>query len=165
MKLEHEHGQGLVEYALILVLVGISVIVILQFLGPVVSAALAGDQTSIIWLVIGGGVIPLILGAAYYVLARFEKFSDSYQDEGKEKTTDKTEKGQGLAEFALIVLLAAIVIMAVSMWYEPIVTLLLSLPVTWGTVIGIILVGGLILVGLGVAINRLWNKIDKYPYE
>ncbi len=35
----HEHGQGLVEYALILVLVAIVVIAILLLLGPVVGNA------------------------------------------------------------------------------------------------------------------------------
>jgi len=33
----HENGQGLVEYALILVLVAVVVIVILSFLGPTIS--------------------------------------------------------------------------------------------------------------------------------
>jgi len=37
MYLPREEGQGLVEYALILVLVAIVVIVVLQLLGPVIA--------------------------------------------------------------------------------------------------------------------------------
>jgi len=54
-----EHGQGLVEYALILVLVAIVVIVVLSILGPQVgnvfsqiTAALGGNTGG------GGDVIP-----------------------------------------------------------------------------------------------------------
>jgi pilus assembly protein Flp/PilA len=45
--LPHEEGQGLVEYALILVLVAIVVIVILSLLGPAIGNVFSGIMNAI----------------------------------------------------------------------------------------------------------------------
>ena len=52
--LEHEQGQGLVEYALILALVSILVIAILVLLGPVVGNLFSNVTTAMPTIAPGG---------------------------------------------------------------------------------------------------------------
>ena len=47
LELQNERGQGLVEYALILVLVAIVVIAILLLLGPVIGNAFSNIVTNL----------------------------------------------------------------------------------------------------------------------
>ncbi len=54
VNLNPERGQGLVEYALILVLVAMTVLVVLQILGPTIGNTFSGinsqlDDVSFIW--------------------------------------------------------------------------------------------------------------------
>ncbi len=57
--LEHEQGQGLVEYALILVLVSIVVIAILLLLGPVVGNVFSNVTTTLRTAAAGGSATSL----------------------------------------------------------------------------------------------------------
>ena len=47
LELRNEKGQGLVEYALILVLVAMVVIAVLLLLGPVIGNAFSGIEESL----------------------------------------------------------------------------------------------------------------------
>jgi pilus assembly protein Flp/PilA len=57
---KHEKGQGLVEYALILVLVAIVVIAALTLLGPTISSTFSSVNTSLTGA--GGGGTPVDCG-------------------------------------------------------------------------------------------------------
>jgi len=48
LELRNEKGQGLVEYALILVLVAMVVIAVLLLLGPVIGNAFSGIEASLL---------------------------------------------------------------------------------------------------------------------
>jgi pilus assembly protein Flp/PilA len=61
---KHEKGQGLVEYALILVLVGIVVIGALTILGPTIGNVFSDINNSIAGTGGGGGAVPTNLPAS-----------------------------------------------------------------------------------------------------
>jgi pilus assembly protein Flp/PilA len=99
-----EKGQGLVEYALILVLVAVVVIVILALLGPAI-----GDIFS--------NIVKLSLSKKHRipVLLVNTIIHNQYRLE-REMTTmlfAPKEKGQGLVEYALILVLVAVVVIVI----------------------------------------------------
>ena len=114
MKRRHEKGQGLIEYSLILVLVVVALIAIFQLVAP-----LSVD----FWAPVPAATILVILAiAAIAVIFCYINLDVSYSPDPKKEKTGKThpgEKGQGLTEYALMLVLVAIFVIAILMLMEP----------------------------------------------
>lgn len=125
MKLRHEKGQELVEYALIFVFVAIVVISVLMLLGPIIGDVFSAVDESLLptenvqepvvplW-VFGLGVL-IAFGLGIWT-ANWDRWPPS---PGEENKVDETEKGQGLTEYALLLVLVAIVVIAFLVLMEP----------------------------------------------
>jgi Flp pilus assembly pilin Flp len=114
MKLRHEKGQGVIEYSLILVLVVVALIAIFQLVAP-----LAVD----FWAPIPATTVIVILAiSAVAVIFCYVNLDVSYPSDPKKEKAAKSkpgEKGQGLTEYALMLVLVAITVIAILMLMEP----------------------------------------------
>ncbi len=114
MKNRHEKGQGVIEYSLILVLVVIAIIAIIQTLSPL---------TLDFWAPVPAVAILVILTiAAIAVIFFYINLDCSYPSGPKKEKAAKSkpgEKGQGLTEYALMLVLVAIIVIAILMLMEP----------------------------------------------
>ena len=107
-----QKGQGLVEYALILVLIAIIVIAMMMILEPIAPGFGIFVVNNWGWL----------LGALIVAFGFNEFLKSNAKSKTDQKTTEKKDgsSGQGLVEYALILVLVAIVVIAALMVLGPV---------------------------------------------
>ncbi|KKT66686.1 MAG: hypothetical protein UW58_C0004G0035 [Candidatus Collierbacteria bacterium GW2011_GWC2_44_30] len=124
---KHERGQGLVEYSLVLVLVAITVIAVLMLLGPTIGNIFSTTEGSLSTTNAQEPVVPnWVLGVGATVLTGLTFLLTNSnilpsQPQNLDEGNDPTENGQGLVEYALILVLVAIVVIAVLLLLGPII--------------------------------------------
>lgn len=144
----HQSGQGMVEYALILVLVAVVVIVALVLLGPLTLLVIPA--------VICLGLVGLIIAIVWYFWFR------THRTPGDRGSADhKGPRGQGMIEYALVMVLVAIVVIAALTILTPVISAALLGDIT--SKIILIATGIAILVSVGSMIY--FSLKDKSLFE